>query len=64
MIKNREELLGPLVSRIVENAPINEVVRVYGEAVTAAIGKLEDSELVEYMGRAGYDDLIEAFVEN
>jgi hypothetical protein len=62
-IKDKEELLGPLVSRIVENAPINDVVRVYGEAVTAAIVKLEDEELIGYMTNAGYTDLVEAYTE-
>lgn len=62
-IKDKEKLLGPLVSRIVENAPIHEVVRVYGEAVTAAIAKLEDEELIGYMTNAGYTDLVDAYTE-
>jgi hypothetical protein len=62
-VNNREELFPILVSRVVENAPVKELLRVYGEAVTAAIQNLDDDQLVQAMENAGFSDLIAAFTD-
>ena len=58
---NKEELLPVLISRVVENAPVKELLRVYGEAVTAAVQELNDEQLTQAMQNAGFLDLVEAF---
>ena len=44
-LENRETVVNTLVSRVIENAPLREIIRVYSEAVQAA----------------GYQDILEAF---
>lgn len=61
-IENREELSTVLVSRVIENAPVRELVRVYGEAVTAAIRDLSDEDLAQSVINAGYADLAEQYI--
>jgi hypothetical protein len=60
-IENREEVSNVLLSRVVENAPCRELLRVYSEAVTAALQNLSDSDLVRSIVAAGYTDILEAF---
>lgn len=60
-IEKREELSNTLISRVVENAPLREICRVYGEAVTAAVGQLSDADLARSVAAAGYTDILEAF---
>lgn len=63
-ITNREELVPILISRIVENAPVRELIRVYGEAVTAAVNGLDDEQLAQAIENSGYLDLTEQFVSD
>jgi hypothetical protein len=60
-INNREEVQNALVARVIENAPLRELVRVYSEAVTAAVTNLSDDDLVRSTNAAGYTDIIEHF---
>jgi len=60
-IENREEVTNVLQSRVVENAPLREIIRVYAEAVNAAVGQLSDADLVRSIVAAGYTDILEAF---
>ena len=60
-IENRDEVVNTLISRVVENAPLREICRVYGEAVTAAVAQLSDADLVRSIVAAGYTDFLEAF---
>jgi len=60
-IEKREELSNTLISRVVENAPLREIVRVYSEAVNAAVGQLSDADLARSVAAAGYTDILEAF---
>lgn len=62
-IIHREELDPLLVSRVVENAPIRELIRVYSEAVAAAVNGLNNDQVVEALENSGYFDLIQAFVD-
>lgn len=60
-IENREEVTNVLVSRVIENAPLRELIRVYSEAVQAAIGNLSDADVARSIVAAGYTDIMEAF---
>jgi hypothetical protein len=60
-IENREVVVNTLTSRVIENAPLRELIRVYSEAVQAAVGQLSDDDLIRSISQAGYTDIIEAF---
>jgi len=60
-IENRTDVVNALTSRVIENAPLREIIRVYSEAVQAAIGNLTDADVVRSVAAAGYTDLLEAF---
>lgn len=57
----REVFIQALVSRVVENAPLRELIRVYSEAVGAAVNPLEDEALLTTAIQAGYGDLLQQF---
>jgi hypothetical protein len=58
---NRTEVVNVLTSRVIENAPLRELIRVYSEAVQAAIGQLSDDDVIRSIAYAGYTDILEAF---
>jgi hypothetical protein len=58
---NRETIVNTLTSRVIENAPLRELIRVYSEAVQAAIAQLSDDDVVRSIAAAGYTDILEAF---
>jgi hypothetical protein len=60
-IENRETVVNTLVSRVIENAPLRELIRVYSEAVSAAVANLSDADVVRSIIAAGYQDIVEAF---
>jgi hypothetical protein len=60
-IENRQEVTNVLVSRVIENAPLRELIRVYSEAVQSAVANLSDADLVRSVVAAGYSDILEAF---
>ena len=60
-IQNREQVVNTLVSRVIENAPLRELIRVYSEAVQAAVGQLSDADVARSIAAAGYTDILEAF---
>jgi 20S proteasome alpha/beta subunit len=60
-LENREEVTNVLQSRVVENAPLREIIRVYAEAVKSAVDQLSDADLARSVIAAGYGDIIEAF---
>ena len=60
-IENRQEVVNVLTSRVIENAPLRELIRVYSEAVQAAIANLSDADVVRSIAQAGYADILEAF---
>ena len=60
-LENREDVSNALVSRVIENAPLRELLRVYSEAVNAAIANLSDDDLLRAIVQAGYPDILEAF---
>jgi hypothetical protein len=60
-LENREEVTNVLLERVVSNAPIRELLRVYSEACQAAIGGLSDADVVRSIAQAGYGDILEGF---
>ena len=61
-LENREQVVNTLTSRVIENAPLRELIRVYSEAVQSAIGQLSDADVVRSIAAAaGYTDILEAF---
>ena len=60
-LENREQVVNTLTSRVIENAPLRELIRVYSEAVQSAIGQLSDTDVVRSIAAAGYTDILEAF---
>lgn len=60
-VENRQDVVNVLIARVVENAPCRELLRVYSEAVTAAIANLSDADVVRSIAQAGYTDILEAF---
>jgi hypothetical protein len=60
-IENRQDVVNVLTSRVIENAPLRELIRVYSEAVQAAIANLSDADVVRSIAAAGYQDILEAF---
>ena len=60
-LENREQVVNTLTSRVIENAPLRELIRVYSEAVQSAISNLSDADVVRSIAAAGYTDILEAF---
>ena len=60
-LSNRETVVNTLVSRVIENAPLREIIRVYSEAVQAAVANLSDADVARSIQAAGYQDILEAF---
>lgn len=60
-LENRTEVVNVLTSRVIENAPLRELIRVYSEAVQAAVGQLSDDDVIRSIAAAGYADILEAF---
>lgn len=60
-IENREDVVNVLISRVTENAPLRELIRVYSEAVQAAVSQMDDDGLLRAIVQAGYPDILEAF---
>ena len=54
-------MVNVLVSRVCENAPLRELIRVYSEAVQAAVSQMDDDGLLRAIVQAGYPDILEAF---
>ena len=60
-LENREQVVNVLQERVISNAPVRELLRVYHEAVSAAIANLNDADVVRSIIAAGYTDILEAF---
>jgi hypothetical protein len=60
-MENREEIVNVLISRVLENAPLRELIRVYSEAVQAALAQLSDDDVIRSIANAGYTDILEAY---
>ena len=60
-LENRPDVVNTLTSRVIENAPLRELIRVYSEAVQTAISQLSDADVARSIQAAGYSDIIETF---
>ena len=58
---NRTDVVNVLTSRVIENAPLRELIRVYSEAVQAAVAQLSDDDVIRSIAAAGYTDILESF---
>lgn len=55
---NRNLVEADLISRVLNNTPISEILRVYSLALQSEISKLSDEDLFTQMKVANYDDLL------
>lgn len=62
-INNKSELISETVSRVVNNAPVSELLRVYAESLRIHIESLSDEDLEKSLENAGYTDLIEKYTQ-
>ena len=62
-ITDRESLLNETISRVINNAPVSEVLRHYSVSVQEQLSRLSDEELVEALHNAGYVDILSKFTE-
>ena len=60
-LENRQDVVNTLTSRVIENAPLRDLIRVYSEAVQAGIGQLSDADVARSIQAAGYADIVETF---
>ena len=63
-IKDKPEFVNEVISRVINNAPISEVLRVYSLSVKAAIDELEYDGFFQAVLNAGYTDLIEKYADS
>jgi predicted HTH transcriptional regulator len=60
-LENRQDVVNVLTERVISNAPVRELLRVYSEAVQSAIANLSDADVVRSIAAANYGDILEAF---
>ena len=60
-LENRDDVVRVLTEHVISNAPVRELLRVYQEAVSAAIANLSDADVARSIAQAGYTDILEAF---
>lgn len=60
-INDRKALTGEAVGRVINSAPVSELLRVYSIALHAELERLTDEELISSLETAGYLDLIEKY---
>jgi hypothetical protein len=61
--ENRESLTNEMLSRVLNLAPVSEVLRVYSLSVQNTLDAMSESELLESCLKAGYTDLIEKYAD-
>jgi hypothetical protein len=60
-LPNRELVVNALLERVISEAPVREILRVYQEACTSAIANLSDADVVRSIQAAGFTQILEAF---
>lgn len=60
-INDKPALINEAISRVINNAPVSEVLRVYSLALQAELERMEDEEILSSLENAGYSDLIEKY---
>lgn len=59
--ETRENLTNEVISRVLNNAPITEVLRVYSLSVQSGLESLSEGDLLESILKAGYTDILEKY---
>jgi hypothetical protein len=59
--ETRESLTNEVISRVLNNAPITEVLRVYSLSVQSGLESLSEGDLLESILKAGYTDILEKY---
>jgi hypothetical protein len=59
--ETRQELTNEVVSRVLNNAPASELLRVYSLSVQSALEGLSEEGLFECLLNAGFTDLVEKY---
>jgi hypothetical protein len=59
--ETRENLTNEVISRVLNNAPITEVLRVYSLSVQSGLESLSEGDLLESVLKAGYTDILEKY---
>jgi hypothetical protein len=62
-INDRNALVSETITRVLNHAPVSEVLRVYSLAIQHELEKLSDEELTAAIQNAGYLDLVEKYTE-
>lgn len=57
-IENKPELVNETIARVVNNAPVSELLRVYADTLRSHVESLSDEDLITSLRNAGYLDLI------
>lgn len=57
-IENKAELINETIARVVNNAPVSELLRVYAENLRAHVESLPEEDFLQSLEKAGYTDLI------
>lgn len=60
-INDKAGLVNEAISRVINNAPVSELLRVYSLALQAEIEKMSDEEFLSSLENAGYTDLLEKY---
>lgn len=62
-INDKTALISEAISRVVNNAPVSEILRVYSLALQAELDKMDDEKLVNSLETAGYLDLLKKYTD-
>ena len=60
-IENRKELESEVVSRILNNAPVSELLRIYSLSLQASLSDLDDADFLQAVLNSGFTDLLEKY---
>jgi hypothetical protein len=60
--EQRQQLVSEVITRSINCAPVNEVIRVYSLSLQNAIEAMDDTELLEAVLKAGFTDILEKYV--
>lgn len=62
--EERGNLIGDTVTRVINSAPVSEILRVYSLALQNELDKLSDNEIRDALLNAGYIDIVEKYFDS